>query len=260
MQSLERAFHILNIVSAHPDGVSFSDVATLSGLPQGTVGRLLAALEKVGAIERLPTGKGYRIGDSLVALGEGVSFERQLKVTARPYLLELAQATQETVNLGIYSGHQALFIDQIDSVFELRTQDYTSRRYPLHVVSTGKVFLAYFSQAQLDAYLETPLTVYTDQTITNTETLREQLPDIRAQGYVETVSEAEQGLSAYAAPVFAEDENGRSVIAAVSVTAPSFRIDSEAKKEHIITHLKTCCQTLSTLLLRTPAKPAELSS
>ena len=57
MQSVERAFHLLNIVSTHPGGVSFSDVANLSGLPQGTVGRLLAVLEKVGVIERLPMGK-----------------------------------------------------------------------------------------------------------------------------------------------------------------------------------------------------------
>ena len=254
MQSLERAFHILTLVSAHPLGVRFSDVAHLSGLPQGTVGRLLAALEKIGAVERLPTGKGYRIGNSLVALSEGVSFERQLRVTARPYLLELAQATEETVNLGLYSGRQALFVDQIDSTFELRTQDYTSMRYPLHVVSTGKVFLAYFSEGQLDAYLETPLAPYTEQTITDAEILRKQLPTVRAQGYVETVSEAEEGLSAYAAPVFSKE--GDKVIAAVSVTAPTFRVNVGDKKERIVTQLKTCCQRLSALLSR--AESAEL--
>ena len=252
VQSLERAFDILEIIAQQPEGASFSEIAAASGLPQGTVGRLLAALDTLGAVERLPTAKGYRIGDKLVALGSGVSFERQLKVMARPFLLELAEATNETINLGLYSGRQALYIDQVDSTFELRTKDYTSLRYPLHVVSTGKIFLAYFSKMQLDNYLAKPLIAYTNQTLTKPDTLRKQLSQILEQGYVEAIGEAEEGLSTYAAPIFTSSDNEQKVIGAISVSAPTFRVNTGAKKERIISALKHCCETLSALLLRSP--------
>ena len=252
MQSLERAFDILEIIARQPEGTSFSEIVTASGLPQGTVGRLLAALDTLGAVERLPAAKGYRIGDKLVALSSGVSFERQLKTMARPLLLELAEATRETVNLGLYSGRQALYIDQVDSTYELRTKDYTSLRYPIHVVSTGKVFLAYFNEAQLDAYLAKPLVAYTKRTLTDPDALRHQLSQLRSQGYVEAIGEAEEGLSTYAAPVFTPSENSEKVIGAISVSAPTFRVNAQAKKERIISALKHCCETLSALLLCTP--------
>lgn len=252
MQSLERAFDILEIIAEKPEGASFSEIAKASGLPQGTVGRLLAALDTLGAVERLPTAKGYRIGGKLVALGSGVSFERQFKVMARPFLLELAEATHETINLGLYSGRQALYIDQVDSTYELRTKDYTSLRYPLHVVSTGKVFLAYFSKVQLEIYLATPLVAYTDQTLTDPDALRKQLSQTRKHGYVEAIGEAEEGLSTYAAPVFTSSENEQKVIGAISVSAPTFRVNSEAKRERIVSALKCCCQGLTALLLHSP--------
>jgi len=251
MQSLERAFDILEIIAQRPEGVSFSKIAAASGLPEGTVGRLLAALDNLGAVERLTTAKGYRIGNKLVALSSGVSFERQLKVMARPYLLELADATQETVNLGLYAGRQALYIDQVDSTYDLRTKDYTSLRYPLHVVSTGKVFLAYFSEAQLGDYLATPLVAYTDRTLTEPDALREQLSRGRSRGYIEAVGEAEEGLSTYAAPIFIQSKTGDKVVGAISVSAPTFRV-TEARKERIVSVLKQCCQNLSSLLRRSP--------
>ncbi len=244
MQSLERAFNLLGIIASHPDGVSFGEIAKASALPEGTVGRLLAALDDLGAIERLDKAKGYRIGDALIALGSAVPFERQLKVMARPYLLDLAAKTLETVSLGLYYGDQAIFIDQVDSGFELRTTDYTQMRYPLHAVSTGKVFLAHFSTEQLDAYLAKPLVAYTKNTMTHPAELQKRFEQIRKDGFVETLAEAEEGLCAYAAPVFSNKDDVKTIVAAVAVTAPMFRVDSE-RKENIILHLQQCCKALS---------------
>jgi DNA-binding IclR family transcriptional regulator len=76
----------------------------------------------------------------------------------------------------------------------------------------------------MDARLAAPLERFTPRTMTDVKTLRTELERVRAQGYASTVEELEEGLNAVAAPVFAD--NGQ-VIAAISVSGPSFRLTED---------------------------------
>ena len=69
MQSVERAFAVLNAVAARPAGVTA--LAERLGLPKSTVARLLDALERLGAVER--DGLRWRIGPAVATLASTVS-------------------------------------------------------------------------------------------------------------------------------------------------------------------------------------------
>lgn len=96
-------------------------------------------------------------------------------------------------------------------------------RWPAHATSTGKVLLAYLPRAQCQELLSAPLEKYTKNTIINKAKLREELAQIRSQGYGTVQEELELGFVACAAPIF--NHNGH-VVAAVSVGGPSARLQA----------------------------------
>ena len=52
VQSIERAFSVLGALSDGPVGVT--DLAARVGLPKSTAARMLASLEREGAVEQVP--------------------------------------------------------------------------------------------------------------------------------------------------------------------------------------------------------------
>ena len=91
-------------------------------------------------------------------------------------------------------------------------------------ISSGKALLAYLPQQRLERILAKGLPRFTEETITDPILLQEELKKVRQQGYAVAQEELEIGLSAVAAPVWNHEEE---VVAAVSVSGPSFRLSSE---------------------------------
>jgi DNA-binding IclR family transcriptional regulator len=105
----------------------------------------------------------------------------------------------------------------------LSTHNWVGQGTPLHATSSGKVLLAHAPDAVRKDVLSRDLQRFTPATITDPEVLQQHLDRIVEEGWAFTVEEYEVGLSAVAAPVRGADGD---VIAALSVSGPSFRMDS----------------------------------
>ena len=121
---------------------------------------------------------------------------------ARPFLLELAQATGETINLALPDGGLVHYIDQIGSQYNLGIRDWTGYRIPLHGSCDGKLFLAHLPPNKIEQYLAQPLERFSANTITDPDTLRTHLAEIRAQGHAWTHGEYEAGIVGVSVPVW----------------------------------------------------------
>ena len=241
-QSIKRAFAILEAVAAHPDGVGVTDIAQETDLHKSTVSRMLATLEDVKAVERLPNGDGFRIGTQILALAANVSYPRHLVTVARPFLLELAQMTGETINLAIPDGDQVHYIDQIGSQYSLGIRDWTGYRVPLHGSCDGKVFLAHLPPDKIETYLARPLQRFSANTITDPDKLRAHLADIRAQGVAWTNGEYEAEIVGVSVPIWGEEQQ---VIASICVGGPSFRFPGDQDADEIIDLMKGMSRQIS---------------
>src|SRR3972149_481006 len=82
VQSIERAFAVRGALADGPVGVT--DVAGRVGLPKSTAARMLASLEREGAVEQVPGETRYRLGPRIVALAAGLRDTRGLVAIARP--------------------------------------------------------------------------------------------------------------------------------------------------------------------------------
>jgi DNA-binding IclR family transcriptional regulator len=217
VQSLERAFAILDEVAQRPAGVTA--IAERVRLPKSTVARLLATLEDVDAVERFE-GSHWRIGPGVEALTAVASPERSLVSAARPFLVDLVAELGEDAGLGLPDGNEIHYVDQVESDNPVQVRDWTGTRAPIHAVPSGLVLLAEWPQDALDAYLAGELAGLTRRTVTDPAELRARLLDVREAGHAWGLEEFAEGIDSVAAPI--RDARGKAV-AAVHVHGPSYR-------------------------------------
>lgn len=115
------------------------------------------------------------------------------------------------------------YVDNVESKNPVQVRDWTGTRIPMHAVSSGQVFLAYFPPPALSRFLATPLERFTEHTITDASGLLARLRDVRREGYSWVREEYATGINSVAAPI--ADADGE-VVAAVHVHGPTYRFPS----------------------------------
>jgi DNA-binding IclR family transcriptional regulator len=224
-RTISRAIAILQAFDETRLELGVTDLSQLTGLDKSTVYRLLNAMQQGELITQNAVTTKYHLGFGLLHLAGLALQNLDLPRIVRPYLEELAEYSKETVNLSILNDDDKVInIDGINSSRRVRNVGWIGREMPPHAVSGGKVMMAYLPPERLDRILSSDLTAQTEKTITIRHELLDQLADIQKVGYAIAEQELEIGLNAVAAAV----KNHRGVVvAAISVSGPSFRLSGE---------------------------------
>ena len=238
IQSIERAFSVLLAIATEPAGIT--DVARRVSLPVSTVARLLSTLENLQAVIRQDDGVSYRIGPMVSSLAAGN--DTTLIGRARPFLAELVERVGETAGLSVLNGAEVLYLDHVSSENVIQIQDWTGKRAPVHVVSSGLVLLAHEEPRQIAALLTGGLESFTEHTIVSKDKLAKRLAEVRAAGFAWTIEEFQIGLNSVAAPVF---NRAGEVIAAIHCHGPSYRFPSADNRDEIVTAVTAAARRLS---------------
>lgn len=243
IQSIERAFSILQTISEQPSGIRLTEIIPEVDLPRSTVARILDTLEDLGAVERHPERPGYRIGSSIRELAMQPAY---LVALVRPYLERLATATDESVVLVLPDDETIYFADQIRSRHRLQVRDWIGRHQnELHADSAGKVFLAYWPSSKRNTYLARPFNQLTTHTITDPIELERQLAQICIHGYAWAYEELEEGVAGVSAPIL--DSHGE-IVAAINITGPTFRLPAPNENQEMTALLVDSCEQISEIV------------
>jgi DNA-binding IclR family transcriptional regulator len=224
VQSIDRAFAILDAVAAQPAGVTA--IAKRVELPKSTVARLLAALEQRGAVER-PDGVLFRIGPGVAALAAEASAERSVAVAVRPELANLVRMVGESAGLAFPDGYEVRYVDQVESDNAIQVRDWTGTRAPLHAAPSGLVLLAHWPQDAIAAYVAHGLERLTSKTMVEPGDLAQRLEHVRREGIAWGLEEFAEGINSIAAPV--RDGDGKP-IAAIHCHGPAYRFPAPGRE------------------------------
>lgn len=226
VQSLSRAFDLLERLAEANGSLTLSELATSTRLPLPTIHRLLRTLTSGGYVRREPS-RRYALGAGLIRLGDVAS--RSLSVWAMPHLRELVSEIGETANLAMLEGDTAVYVAQVPSAHSMRMFTEVGRRVMPHCTGVGKVLLAQLDDVDVYAILgRTGLPALTENTITTASLLVNELHRIREQGYGVDEGEMELGVRCVAVAVSGAPGN-----VAVSVSGPSGRL-TEARVLDIV--------------------------
>lgn len=219
-----------------------SEVSRRLGVSKSTAHRALAALAQGGLLERVPAGR-YRLGLRLYDYGQLAIDRLLLRELALPILASLRDQVGETVQLGIASGHEVLYVDRLEGSHGLRFHADSYRRVAAHSSSSGKAIAAHNVSAY-QAIMSAGLTRWTPHTVVQPAKFAAQLQSVRERGYVVSIEETEVGLSSIAAPVFGLGPDHEQVaVGAISVAGPTQRV--AMREQQVATRVVAAAAQLS---------------
>lgn len=237
VQSLERAFELLELLADSGGSQGLSQLSSLSGLPLSTIHRLMGTLLRMGYVRRSGS-RQYVLGPRLIRLGEMAT--AMLGSWAKPHLAELVELTGETSNMAVLEGDYVLYLAQAPGRHAMRMFTEPGRRVDPHCTAVGKAMLAELTETQARAILaRTGMAAKTPTTITDPDLLVAHLGVIRNQGYAMDEGEQEVGVRCVAVAV-----PDAPAMAAISVSGPQARM-TETAIEAIVPALRRVAAELS---------------
>lgn len=221
IKSLDRAMEVFEYLS-EAQGKPLTVLADEMGQSPATVYRILVTLEGRGLVEFDHEEQVWHIGPRAFVIGARFLRRTSLVDRARPIMRKLMEATGETANLGIERGGAVLFLSQVETHASIRAFFPPGTLSPMHASGIGKALLAHMDEDRLNRVLSTvELTRFTDHSITDQATLRQDLATIRENGYSVDNEEKNEGMRCIAAPVF---DMNKEAIAGISVSGPTSRV------------------------------------
>ena len=225
IQVIERMISLLDALAEHPDPVSLKELSKATGLHPSTAHRILNDMVLKRFVDRSEPG-AYRLGMRLLELGNIVKSRLNVREAALDFMRGLHRKTHQTINLSVRQSDEIVYIDR---AFSERSGMQVVRaiggRAPLHLTSTGKLFLSVDDPKAVRAYaIRTGLAGHNKNSITDLAKLERDLSLVRARGYARDNEELELGVRCMAAGI--RDDGGR-LIAGLSISAPADRLQEE---------------------------------
>ncbi len=220
VQSVGRAFAILEAIAAAGGVCSLSDLARESGLPLSSIHRLVRTLVDLGYV-RQESSRQYALGPRLILLGDASS--KVMGIWAKPRLAHLADELGESANLAMLDGDEIVYIGQAQSTRSVRMFTEVGRRVLPHWTAVGKAILAQMSDDDVRSILaRTGMPRSTATTITDPDLFIAHLHEIRVRMYAVDEGENEEGVRCVASAV--PSDTGR---LAISVSGPAGRMSHD---------------------------------
>ncbi|MGK5683842.1 IclR family transcriptional regulator [Actinoplanes sp. URMC 104] len=224
LQSVERAFEVLELLTGSGRELSLSEITAATGRPAPSVHRLVRTLVALGYV-RQEASRRYALAPALIRLGDAAA--RQFGTWANPLLAELVDQIGESANMAILDGAHALYVAHVAGRHTMRMFTEVGHRVPLHSTGVGKALLTQLPEAEAGRLLRfAGMPRITDQTITDPSDLLQELSGARALGYTLDNGEQEVGVACVAVPVPAAPS-----LTAISFSAPAPRLTPEVVRK-----------------------------
>lgn len=199
-KSLAKAFDIIEAVGQLPNGITAKALAAEMGMPVSTLFRMVKFL-----VERRFLRKDdatLTLGPAAARLGGQALRQNPLSKVAHPILARLAEQTSETIHLAELRNDAIVYIDKVEGSRSVRMGSLIGNLGQFYCSGVGKAILAFQEPDKQRKLIDSIVfEKFTDTTITDAESLRAELENIRRTGFALDNCEHERGVFCIAAPL-----------------------------------------------------------
>ncbi|ELZ05972.1 IclR family transcriptional regulator [Natrialba asiatica] len=222
------------------NGAGVSEVAAHVDKPTSTVHDHLRTLTQEGYLVK-EDGE-YYISTRFLQLGDQARSRKKVFEIARPEIVELAEETGEHANLMIEEHGLGVFLYKARGIDAVQLDTHAGMRVPLQTTALGKTIMAFRPRDEVEAILDRHgLPKVTESTIADRDELFDVLDRVAERGYAYDDEERVKGMRCVAAPI--TDETDRA-IAAVSVSGPKSRMQSDRFTDEIPERIRRCANVV----------------
>jgi IclR family pca regulon transcriptional regulator len=232
--SLMKGLGVMEILAAHPAGLTLTETAEKAGLTRAGARRFLLTLAAAGYATQ--NGRRFQLSSRLLALARTWLQGTPLWAFAEPFMRTLSTTFNESCSAAILAGEDVVYVARAPSRAILSVTLHVGARLPAYCTSMGKILLSSLEEGQLAAFLgKASLKPTTPKTITDPAALREAIQKARRDGFAIADEELELGLRSIAVPI--HDGTGR-IVAALNVSTQTARLSVAEMKREILPGLK----------------------
>ena len=208
-------FRVSEILKAFHYGeksLTVTEIARRTGIPKPSAARIVTEMVFFGFLEKDKS--KIRLGLRFFELGQLATRSADLRQFAYKSMLELSQATGQTVHLAVLDETDVVYVQILRGKQAPPLPSRIGGRLPAYATGVGKALLAYASDDALEEIKDQGLNPLGPRTITDFEQLKSQLNTIRENRLAFETEESSANLACAAAPIL----QGNKAIAAISVT------------------------------------------
>ena len=236
LKSIEAVNKSLRVVEAlkDMDGARVTELADELGWAKSTVHSHLESLESNKYV--VYEDGQYVLGFRFLDIGEYVKHRKSYYSLIQSKIDELAEETGERVQFMTNEHGDAVYVRIAVGDRAVSTGGYLGRRRTmLHATAAGKAILAHLPEDEVERIIDRKgLIRQTPNTITDRETLFQELEEVRERGYAFNRGEHIDNLHAVATPIDDPDDN---VLGALSIAGPAHRMRGEWLEEELPDHI-----------------------
>lgn len=214
---------VLDVLAAAPFGLTHSEIVAESGLPQGTVHRLIKALQGIGYVAQIDGRKVYALGPRLLRLLHAGVAPVAAAALLRPALDDVVGRFKETAFVAKLIGKTVESVAMVVPPGETRSYVRPGRVMPFHAAASAKAILAFQSKDFIAGAMALGRTKYTGATRADEPEVLEDLELVRVRGYAVCDGELDPGVLSYACPVSLP---GAGILYSVGIVGLSQRLAS----------------------------------
>jgi len=228
-QSVEKALTILEVFGGERRALNLGEIALAVGMTKSSAQRCTHTLERLGYLRRDARVKRWVLTPRSLSIGHAYLSGHPLIEPATTHLIDLNQATGESVSLWEPDDADMVVIARFPSRKRFFIHMPIGRRLPMHCTASGRAYLSALPLAEAQKILRrSTLKQFTPMTLTDPEQIMERLQQAREAGFAWSDQEYFRGDVTIAAVVLGDE--GRPV-GAVNVSAPTSRWTLEALRE-----------------------------
>lgn len=207
----------------HLDGAGVSDLADHLDVAKSSAHRHLTTLQAANYVVR--ENEEYYLSLQFLELGDYVQDRKPIHRLAEPKVEELSDETGERAQFVVEEHGYVRYVHTATGAQAVKTTAGYGKRIRMHAVAAGKAILAHLPEADVEEILDRRgLPSYTENTITDRESLSAELETVRERGVSYDDEEFIEGLRAIGVPV--RDEDG-TAIGALTVAGPTHRMKDD---------------------------------
>jgi IclR family transcriptional regulator, pca regulon regulatory protein len=219
--SVEKALAILETFGGERRALSLAELAAGVGVTTSSAQRCTHTLERLGYLRRDARMKRWVLTPRALALSHAYLSGHLLLEHATTHLIDLNQASGESVSLSEPDGADMVYIARFPSLKRFYIHMPVGRRLPMYCTAAGRAYLAALPDTAMQGILRrSQLRALTPHTLTDLRQIRKRVLAARDAGYAWSDQECYRGDLTLAAAVLGEDGEP---LAAVNVSAPTSR-------------------------------------
>ena len=238
--SFSRGLQVMEILAAHPAGLTLTEMAEKAGLTRAGARRFLLTLVASGYA--VQDGRKFLLSPRLISVARSWLSGSSLWTFAEPFMRKVSQTLNESCSAAILADEDVVYVARVAGRRIVSVGLHVGTRLPAYCTSMGRVLLSDLPADELEKYLaRATIRANTPKTVTDRTTLARLIGKAREDGYAVVDEELELGLRSIAVPI--RDRDGR-VVAAINISTQSARTSLAQMKREFLPRLQDAAASI----------------